>query len=195
MGQRACARFLLAGTSLPRRSALAGSETALTLVEVLVAVTLLGLLISSVLGSYVFLLRGQQSLAHYTTMNSDARALLETLSRDLKSAVGVTNFTATSLTLVVPQNTAGATAEVTYEFDSLDGVFTREVGGQSVPLATGVVSLGFTYLNGNNVVTTSLVELKQVQLTLRLQRAVALALTSQHVISAQYTLRAKRTTH
>lgn len=170
-------------------------RAALTLVEVLVAVTLLGLLMSAVLSSYVFLLRGQHSLAHYTTMNSDARALLEVLSRDLKSAVGVTNFTATSLTLVVPQDTAGATAEVTYEYDSIEGTFTREVGGAVRPLASGVVSLGFTYLNGNNVVTNSLVELKQVQLTLRLERAVALALTSQHVISAQYTLRAKRTTY
>jgi type II secretory pathway pseudopilin PulG len=170
-------------------------SAALTLVEVLVAVTLLGLLMTAVLSSYVFLLRGQQSLAHYTTMNADARDLLEILSRDLKSAVGVTDFTPTRLTLVVPQDTAGATAEVTYDYDPIGGVFTREAGGAARPLATGVVALGFTYLNGNNVVTPSLVELKQVQLTLRLERSVALALTSQHVISAQYTLRAKRTTH
>ena len=38
-----------------------------------------------------------------------------------------------------------------------------------------MVARGQINLNGNNVVTTSLVELKQVQLTLRLQRAVALA--------------------
>lgn len=167
----------------------------LSLVEVLVATTLLGLLLTAVVGSYVFLLRGQQSLHHYAEMNADSRALLELLSRDAKSATAVTNFTSTSLTLTVPQDTAGHTVDVTYEFDAAAGSFIREAGGTTTTLATGVESLGFRYFNSNNAATTSLAELKQVQLSLRLVRAIAFAYSSQYVISAQYTLRAKPTAH
>ena len=178
-----------------RRSALPADRRGLSLVEVLVATTLLGLLMTAVIGSYVFLLRGQQSLHSYGEMNADSRNLLELLSRDAKSATAVTNFTTTSLTLTVPTDTAGHTADVTYEFDSTNSTFTREVSGASTTLATGVETLTFRYFNSNNAATSSLAELKQVQLSLRLVRSIAFAYSSQYVISAQYTLRAKPTAH
>lgn len=179
----------------PRRSSPRARQRGLSLVEVLVATTLLGLLMTAVISSYVFLLRGQQSLHHYAEMNTDSRNLLELLSRDAKSATAVTNFTATSLTLTVPQDTAGHTVDVTYELDAASSTFIREVSGSTTTLATGVESLTFRYFNSNNAATASLAELKQVQLSLRLVRAIAFAYTSQYVISAQYTLRAKPTAH
>ena len=174
-----------------RRAPLAG----LTLVEVIVAMTLLGLLMTAVLSSFVFILRGERSLANYTEMNSEARMMLELLGRDAKSAVAVTNFTVTSLTLVVPTNTSGGTTEVTYEFDAAADSLVRETGGQTTTLVEDVEDFAFRYLNSNNVVTSSLAELKQVQLSLRILRTVSRASTSQYVISAQYTLRAKPTAH
>lgn len=174
-----------------RRARAAG----LTLVEVIVATTLFGLLIAAVLSSFVFILRSERSLANYTEMNAEARGMLELLGRDAKSAVAVTNFTATRLTLVVPTNTSGGTAEVTYELDAAAGRLVRATGGQATTLVGDVGDLVFRYLNSNNAVTTSLAELKQVQLSLRILRQVSRASTSQHVISAQYTLRAKPTAH
>lgn len=171
------------------------STTGLTLVEVLVATGLLGTLMAAVLSSFVFMLRGEQSLANYTTMNAEARDLLELLSRDAKSAVAVTNFTATSLTLTVPRNKTGGTTDVTYEFDGGTNSFIREATGSTTTLVRDVSTFSFRYLNSQNSVTNSLAELKQVQLSLRIVRKVSLATTSQYVISAQYTLRAKPTAH
>lgn len=176
---------------LPHRRRSAG----LTLIEVLVSTGLLGTLMAAVLSSFVFMLRGEQSLANYTTMNSEARQLLELMSRDAKSAVAVTNFTSTSLTLTVPSNKSGGTTDVTYEFDAGTNSFIREIGGATRTLVSDVDSFAFRYLNSQNSVTTSLAELKQVQLSLRIVRTVSLATTSQYVISAQYTLRAKPTAH
>jgi Tfp pilus assembly protein PilW len=170
-------------------------KAGLTLVEVMVATGLLGTLMAAVLSSFVFMLRGEQSLANYTTMNSEARELLELMSRDAKSAVAVTNFTANSLTLTVPLNKAGGTTDVTYEFDAGTNSFIREANGGTQTLVRDVSAFSFRYLNSQNSVTTSLVELKQVQLSLRIVRTVSLATTSQYVISAQYTLRAKPTAH
>lgn len=167
----------------------------LSLVEVLVSTSLLGLLMAAILSSFVFLLQGEQSLANYNTMNADARTLLELLGRDAKSATTVTNFTATSLTLVVPTNTSGGTQEVTYEYDAANRSCVRLAGGATRTLVPNVTTLSFRYLNGNNAVTTSLAELKQVQLSLRIVRRVSSSSNSQYVISAQYTLRAKRTAY
>jgi prepilin-type N-terminal cleavage/methylation domain-containing protein len=167
----------------------------LTLVEVLISVSLLGLLMTAVLSSFVFLLQGEQSLGNYNAMNADARELLEYLSRDAKSASAVTNFTGTSLTLTVPVNTSGGTQDVTYEFDAAADSCVREAGGVRRALVSDVESFSFRYLNSNNAVTTSLAELKQVQLSLRIVRRVSFSTNSQYVISAQYTLRAKPTAH
>jgi len=167
----------------------------LSLTEVIVASALLGLLATAIMGSFIFLLRGEKSLAHYAAMNADSRRLLELLSRDAKSAVAVTNFTATSLTLTVPHNTSGGTTDVTYEYDPSNRTILRETAGGSTTLVTGVDTFTFRYLNSNNAVTASLAELKQVQLSLRIVRTIAYVSTSQYVISAQYTLRAKPTAH
>ena len=58
-----------------------------------------------------------------------------------------------------------------------------------------IESLNFAYFNLLNTATTSLVEVKQVQLSLRMVRLVALARTSEYVISAQFTMRAKSTSN
>lgn len=171
------------------------SDAGLSLTEVIVATALLGLLATAVMTSFIFLLRGEKSLAHYTEMNSTSRELLELLSRDAKSAVAVTNFTTTSLTLTVPQDTAGSTADITYEYDPSTKTILRETPGATTTLVRNVESFTFRYLNSNNAITSSLAELKQVQLSLRIVRSLAYVTTSQYVISAQYTLRAKPTAH
>jgi type II secretory pathway pseudopilin PulG len=173
------------------------STHAFTLVEAMISMTLIGLLTAAVLSSFVFTLRGEQSLANYNTMNGDARELLERFSRDAKCALDVTNATTTSVTMMVPYDTdlTHATA-ITYEYNSGDGTVTRETGGVETVLATGVSNtFAFTYLNILNVATTSLPEIKQIQLSLRMVRTVTSATTSQYVISAQYTLRSKPVAH
>lgn len=172
-----------------------GRTRGLTIVEVLLSTSLLGMLMAAVLSSFVFLLQGEQSIANYNSMNADARELLEMLSRDAKSATTVTNFTAQSLTLTVPLNTTGGTQDVTYEFDAATDSCIREAGGVRRALVANVGDFSFRYLNSNNSVTASLVELKQVQLSMRIVRRVSFSSNSQYVISAQYTLRAKPTAH
>lgn len=181
--------------SASEQTAARRAQRGLTLIEVLMSTSLLGLLMTAVLSSFVFLVQGEQSLANYNSMNADARELLELLSRDAKSATDVTNFTATSLTLTVPVNTSGGTQDVTYEFDAATDTCVREAGGTERTLVRNVSGFTFRYLNSNNAVTTSLAELKQVQLSLRIVRRVSFTSNSQYVISAQYTLRAKPTAH
>jgi type II secretory pathway pseudopilin PulG len=167
-----------------------------SLVELLISLTLVMLLTLALLTSYVFIARGDRSLANYGEMNAQARKLLERLGEDLRAATDVTNFTASSLWLTVPTNlTATTTEDVIWQYDSAAGTVTRQDSAGTATYARDVDTFAFYYTNGNNVQTSSLVEVKQVQLTLRMLRLVASAVTSEYVISAQFTMRAKSTAH
>ena len=171
-------------------------RAAFSLVELLISLSLVMMLTLALLTSYVFIARGDRSLQNYGDMNAQARKLLEQLGEDLRGATDVTDFTASSLTLTVPTNTAGTTTQdVIWDFDSASGVVTRQDAARTSTLARDVQSFAFFYANGNNVQTASLVEVKQVQLSLRMLRLVASSVTSEYVISAQFTMRAKSTAH
>jgi len=173
-----------------------GRTRAFSLVELLISLTLVMLLTLALLTSYVFIARGDRSLQNYGEMNAQARKLLEQLGQDLRAATNVTNFTASTLTLSVPTNTTGTTTQdVTWDFNSVAGTVTRQDNTGIATLARDVHEFSFYYANNNNVATTSLVEVKQVQLSLRMLRLVAAAITSEYVISAQFTMRAKSTAH
>jgi type II secretory pathway pseudopilin PulG len=165
-----------------------------SLVELLISLTLVMLLTLALLTSYVFIARGDRSLSNYGEMNAQARKLLEQLGGDLRAATDVTDFTATTLSLLVPTDVAAtATEDVVWAYDSVAKTVTRQNGTGSAILARDVEIFAFYYANSNNVQTTSIVEVKQVQLSMRLVRLVASSVTSEYVISAQFTMRAKST--
>jgi type II secretory pathway pseudopilin PulG len=165
-----------------------------SLVELLISLGLVMMLTLALLTSYVFIARGDRSLANYGEMNAQARKLLEQLGSDLRAATDVTNFTATSVSLTLPTNLAGTTTEdVVWDYDPAAKTVTRQNSTSVTTLARDVEIFAFYYSNSNNVQTSSLVEVKQVQLSMRIVRLVASSITSEYVISAQFTMRAKRT--
>ncbi len=167
-----------------------------SLVELIISLTLVMMLTLALMTSYVFIARGDRSLQNYGEMNAQARKLLDQLGQDLRAATDVTNFTASTLTLTVPTNTGATTSQdVTWDYDTVNAIVTREDASGTVTLARDVSTFSLYYANGSNVETTSLVEVKQVQLSLRMLRLVASTVTSEYVISAQFTMRAKSTAH
>ena len=172
------------------------SPVGFTLVELMISLALVMMLTLALLTSFVFIARGDRSLTNYGDMNSQARKLLERLGQDLRSATDVPNFTSDSLTLSVPTNAAAtANQSVIWTYDSVGGTVTRQDNIGTTTYARDVQTFTFYYYNGNNAVTTSLVEVKQIQISMRLLRLVASTITSEYVISAQFTMRAKSTTH
>lgn len=166
-----------------------------TLVELLVATSLTAILTAAIMSSFIFILRAERSLANYAEMNTQARRLLEQLGRDARSAADVTNTTTTGITMRVPSNLSGTLQDVTYTYNAGAGTLSRQIGGVTTVLVRNVSAMTFNFLNSSNTLTTSLLELKQVQVSLRIVRLVQQATTSEYVISAQYTLRAKPVSH
>lgn len=164
----------------------------------MISLTLMMMLTLALLTSFTFIARGDRSLSNYGEMNAQARKLLEQLGQDLRSATDVTNFTSTTLNLTVPTNTAAtATQDVNWSFESGSGTVTRQDASGTRIFARDVDLFAFYFFNSGSpsVETTSLVEVKQVQLKLRMLRLVAGSITSEYVISSQFTLRAKSTAH
>ena len=171
-------------------------QTGFSLVELMISLTLVMMLTLALITSFVFIARGDRSLQNYGEMNAQARKLLEQFGEDLRAATDVTNFTVNTLTLTVPSNAAAsATQDVTWDYNSVTGTVTRQTTASTATLARNVNTFQFYYANGNNVETTSLVEVKQVQISMRMLRLVASTITSEYVISAQFTMRAKSTAH
>lgn len=88
---------------------------AFTLVEVLIAMTLSGLILASVLSSFVFLARNLARLANRQTLEVKAREAITVLQRDLATAQAVKGGTTASASTVTFQLSAGT---VTYTYDS-----------------------------------------------------------------------------
>ncbi|SDS23144.1 hypothetical protein SAMN05444173_2268 [Opitutus sp. GAS368] len=167
----------------------------------MIAVTLCALLTLAGLTSFILTLQGERSLANYSEMNEKARKMLEQVGRDLRSAgdVPAGGYSSTSLQILIPSDTTGTNWQtVTWAYNANAGTFTRTVaGGPAVTYATNVTTFNFKYYNNNGVAPSSDVDLKQVQLSMSMQRYLTTsnaASNSEYVISAQFTLRSKSTT-
>ena len=182
---------------LPTRLRHSHARAGFTLVEMLISVSLAAMLTLAALSAFVFTLRGERSLANYSEMNARARLVLEQMGRDFRSAgdVPAGSFNSTSVLLKLPtDSSATAWQDVTWTYNSSAKTVTRTVGGVGTVYATDVTSFVFTYYNTAGVAPGNDVELKQIQLSMRLLRQVQSAATSELIMSAQYTLRAKSTT-
>jgi prepilin-type N-terminal cleavage/methylation domain-containing protein len=106
-------------------------ERGFTLVEVMVGATLSSFLLVGVLSTVLLMGRSSANIVHYSDIEAKARKSLEYFSREARLAYDVPSFSATSVTLSIPDSTSapkgtgtGAYA-VTYTFDTANGLLTR----------------------------------------------------------------------
>ncbi|MFI5336874.1 MAG: type II secretion system protein J [Opitutales bacterium] len=168
-----------------------------TLVEVMISLTLCSLLALAAITSFLYTLRGEKSLANYSEMNATARLVLEQMGRDFRSCgdVPAGGFNSTTVTLKVPADTSGTNWQtVVWAYNSAAQTVGRTVNGNTTVYAANVSSFTFSFYNINGVAPVNDIELKQIQISMRILRSVQAASTSEYVISAQFTLRSKSTT-
>ena len=176
-----------------------------TLVELMVAVLLSGLVLTGVLTTNLHLMRSGVRVTQYAEMSAQVRRGLEQLEGDLKSANAIkwNGVGASDITLTVP-NQDGSTRQVTYAWTSALGFFMvpgalssaitgRVILVQGIPaLPDGSAGLIFTrYDRGGNVATTDLTT-KKVQVSMNVVRSERTAApTTDTTVSAIFILRNK----
>lgn len=180
-----------AGTAFNRR-ALRG----FTLVETMISAAIASVLILGTINVFLHIMRGDLALANYSEMNRQARGVLEQMSRDFRGAADISSCSASGVTVLVPETPAATTWEqVRWAYDPNTQQVTRTLpDGTSTVVARNVRTFAFSYYNTSGVATAAPVEMKQIQLSMHIVRFVQQTTTSEYVISAKFTLRAKSTT-
>ena len=181
---------------------LAKLEAGFTLPEIMIGASIGSFILAGVLSSFIMMTRGGQRLYNYNGMELEARRALEEFAQDVRMASNITYNSATSLTLVVPDNYTSYSNQVTYNYDSATsgataGSFYRRPGNADSTagyqiLAHNVYSCAFNRYDRLGVATTSDPSTKRIELSLRMRIAsTAGAAATENAVSATYLLRNK----
>lgn len=177
-----------------------------TLIELMVAATLGGLILTGVVTTNLQLMRSGVRVTQYAEMSSQTRRAIEQLEGDLKSASDIVWNNASDITLTIP-TAAGGTRQVTYAWTSATQAFYLVPGASSAVTAGRVVlvkdipvrsdgSAGVAfarYDRDGNAATTDLAT-KRVQVSMNVVRTRATAARSTDTaVSAIFILRNKPT--
>lgn len=175
---------------------------AFTLVEVVIASTIAGIVMAAVMTSFLMLGRSGVNIAAYSRMESQARRSLEEFAQDLRMASAVTWNSSTSITLTVPNNYAATGNQVTYAYDSATmgptaQCFYRRPGGAAstqakTVLIENVVTFAFSRFDRLDNIAAQDTSTKRIQVTMTARtqtRTVADA--TNNILSASYILRNK----
>lgn len=177
-----------------------------TLIELMVAAVLAGLVLTGVITTNLQLLRSGVRVTQYAEMSTQTRRAIEQLEGDLKSASAIVWNNASDITLTIP-TTAGSTRQVTYAWTGATQAFFMVPGASSaatngrVMLVTGIPtrsdgSAGATfarYDRDGNAASTGLAT-KRVQVSMNVVRTATTAASSTDTtVSAIFVLRNKPT--
>ena len=178
-----------------------GSKSGFTLAEVIVATTISGFVLASMVGTFVVFAIGANSIGAYTEMSKDSRYVLEYFARDMRAAEDVS--TATDSKLIVEMPASGSFysgSTVTYEYvgdakllfrieeDSSGNELSNEI------LLEGVERFIFSYFNplGDSISTSTesiLLSVKSVQVDAEMLRDVSRSEATDYIISARFMMR------
>lgn len=168
-----------------------------TLTELMVTLSIFGIVMGSIIPTFIFFSQSIKSLGNYTIMSGESRNTLELIGRDLHAAEGLRKATETELEIVLPSETG--IAAVNYAFDAADQSLVRtELNGSGSVLSqrtlfTDLNRFKFVYYNrrGVNVsnASSALLEANSIQINAELVRKVARFSTSDYIISARFLMR------
>jgi len=175
---------------------------AFTLVEIMIAVSLLSLVLSTMIPTFIVFAKSIASLGNYASMSRDSRIGLELISRDFHAAEILTKATANELTLTLPADAGGGTVNYKYTPGTVPGkgTFTRVTTPssgttQTTQLLDDVVQFSMAYYNKLGVDVSSsasvLSQAKSVQLNAKLEKTVVTTANTDYIISARFLMRNK----
>jgi prepilin-type N-terminal cleavage/methylation domain-containing protein len=134
-----------------------------TLVEIMVATSLLAIVLAGVLTAYIFMARNLTRLVNVQQQEVESRRTLRTFTEDLSAASQVT--TATSTQLVLTKRTAASNVTVTYTYSATNGTLVRSAGAASKTLLTGLTSFTLLYYNEEGTaISSSLQSIKSAEM-------------------------------
>jgi len=171
-----------------------------TLVELLVATSLLGIVMVSMVGTFIVFAAGSKGVAAYTEMSQQSRKALELFARDIRAAEDVTTATQYDLLVKIPENDYYGGGTVQYSFDQDFGIYSRivrdkrDVVTSNVILLDGVEQFTFGFYDPLGTAldksqASLLLSVKSVQIDAEMVRTVSRTEATDYIISARFMMR------
>jgi prepilin-type N-terminal cleavage/methylation domain-containing protein len=187
-----------------RRGSASVAARGFTLVELMVAALLSGLVLTGVLTATLQLMRSGVRITQYAEMSTQVRRGLEQLGHDLKIASAIKWNNASDITLTLP-TTSGSTTQVTYAWTSATQSLFSVPGTDStvttgrlflvrgIPaLADGSAGVTFARFDRDGNAATTDLATKRVQVILNVVRQTGQTATATDTaVSASFILRNK----
>ena len=162
-----------------------------TLPELMIAITIAGLITAGAVFSLNLWARSSMSLGNYADMSGSCRRALDVFASDVRMANGVSASTNSSFTFTAYDET-NSTVTVSYVFDDATDRLTRTYNGTSTVLLEDVSQFNFAYYDLNRNATTNALSVKEVQIEAILQKEVLTVANTDEIIPARFMLRNRR---
>ncbi|MDQ8193357.1 type II secretion system protein [Coraliomargarita sp. SDUM461004] len=178
---------------------------AYTLVELMVSVALLGIVMTSMVATFMVFASGSKGVAAYTEMSRQSRIALELFARDVRAAEDVWVANQDELRVIIPQNAFYNGNSVAYHYDSDIGIFSRVERDQHGVVRSNEILLdgveGFTFGFFDPLgqalpfdTESLLLSAKSVQIDAALRRVVSRTEATDYIISARFMMRNRAVT-
>lgn len=183
-----------------RRTVAAG----FTIVELMVAAGLSGLILTGVLSANLHMLRSGLRMSNYTEIDSQVHRAFDQFGRDAKQAVDLKWNSSSDITFTIPASDT-TMKQVTYAWSSANGTFYRVPGADSsaqtgravlvsgIPATIqGAAGFAFSRFDGNGTAATTDGATRLLTVKLSVTRSAGMmAATTETGISATFALRNK----
>ncbi len=172
------------------------SNQGFTLAELLITMGLMGLIMTAILSSYIFITKSSMSMGNYAEMNEQARMAVEIFARDIRMTSDVLYVGEGEMSLEVSYSQDDVQT-VDYIYDSDAGEFIRIVrrivGKDSkFVILDDLIDLEIKFLNLIDAETENLLEIKRIHFSAKMLKKVLHIANTNQVISAQYMMRNRK---
>jgi type IV pilus assembly protein PilW len=155
-------------------------ERGFTLVELLIAMALAGIVLGALGSSFISQQKAYDVQEQISEMVQTTRAAMDMMTREVKMAgydpsptspgvVGIP-YNASQLQIRADLNgnedTGDDSEDITYTYDATNDQIDRNTGGGDQPFAENIEVFTFDYLDGSGNTTTTTADIRQIRLTI-----------------------------
>lgn len=140
------------------------SRRGMTLIELLIAVSLVGVILGALWVTYSVGLKVFSGELSRSGVSDEVSRAFQMMASELRQSTAVTAANSTEMTFTSGVNTSGATSTIQYTWrgDS-DAPLNRIVSGVARILITSVTAVAFSYYDANNNLLSTPITLSQVR--------------------------------
>ncbi len=166
-------------------------QSGFTLVELLIAVAIGGIVLAGAATSINLMARSSVGIGNYSDMSGSCRRALDIFASDVRMANNVSVSTSTTFTFTA-YDASNSIVTVSYAFDDGADQLTRTYDGSSKVLLEDVDRFALSYFDLTRGATTNALSVKEVQIeAILLKKALSINNTDE-IISARFMLRNRR---